>query len=96
MPRNVDRRAPEGVSLPGGEGTGSPPVKRPDHKKDDQQKKRLRAALAPRPPVELSETERELLARAVCLTRVSHFTREERSKLVTLVLRLGYRIEGGL
>ncbi|HTF40866.1 MAG TPA: hypothetical protein VK754_09770 [Propionibacteriaceae bacterium] len=54
------------------------------------------AALTPRPPVELNETERELLARAVCLTRVSRFTRDERSKLVTLVLRLGYRIEGGL
>lgn len=54
------------------------------------------AALAPRPPVELSETERELLSRAVCQTRVSRFTWEERSNLVTLVLRLGYRIEGGL
>lgn len=54
------------------------------------------APLGPRSPVEMDETERELLSRAVCLTRVSRFTREERSKLVTLVLRLGWRIEGGL
>lgn len=52
--------------------------------------------LAPRPLVELSETERHLLARAVSQTRVSYFTREERNELTRLVLQLGYKIEGGL
>ncbi len=44
-----------------------------------------------------TNTDRQLIARAIVMTRVSYFTPEERDRLALLCAKLtGYSIEGGL